>query len=147
MPEDDRSREMSVKATTRTLLAGRDPDLGILSFWKGTCSDVNDLGIDALREIFKNRIGRSVCSFRLNHTVSEALRSSEAAPAARIKRIALAPGTVREGDEICMILGCTTPVVLRRVRNHYCVLGEAYIDTTTMGGFNVTGRPMDFLLE
>jgi hypothetical protein len=32
------------------------------------------------------------------------------------------------GDMVCILLGCSIPVVLRPVGNHYTLVGEAYID-------------------
>jgi hypothetical protein len=32
------------------------------------------------------------------------------------------------GDIICVAFGCSTPLVLRQVENHYILIGEAYVD-------------------
>lgn len=45
----------------------------------------------------------------------------------------MAPETSLEGDIICIPLGCPHPMVLRRVNNHYLVVGEAYVDRYMYG--------------
>jgi hypothetical protein len=31
------------------------------------------------------------------------------------------------GDFVCVIFGCSVPVILRKVRDHFRVVGEAYV--------------------
>ncbi|USP78129.1 hypothetical protein yc1106_05403 [Curvularia clavata] len=148
VPKDNESRGTSMMATTRTLLvAGQGEDHHFLEPWKSSFRDLDEQDGMFLRKILKNRISRSVCSFRLDLAVKKALKASEAAPSTKINRIALVPHTAHEGDEICVILGCSTPVVLRKIGEQYLVLGEAYIDTTSMGKFKVSVRLRDFLLQ
>jgi hypothetical protein len=40
----------------------------------------------------------------------------------------LASGQIREGDIICIPLGCCHPIILRKEETHYINLGEAYVD-------------------
>lgn len=44
------------------------------------------------------------------------------------KLMGLAPIEAREGDIICVPLGCWHPLILRKVEEHYINLGEAYVD-------------------
>ena len=144
-PRDSHTTQMSIEATARTLFAGRVKGLSDVLGYE---EDVeNHPRVDALREIWNKGKSRLVCSFRLGRAAKKALYSSKTAPAGWINRIALVPRTVRPGDAICTILGCPTPVVLRRMGKRYQVLGEAYIDTTAMGRFKVTVRLRDFILK
>lgn len=151
MPKDEHSVRMSIKATTRTLLASRGGEISdqdvVQMLVKSITVGVEGLEATFLREIWNNLNSRLVCSFRLGHTATRALSSSKIEPATRINRIALVPRTVRRGDAICTILGYPVPVVLRRRGEHYHVLGEAYVDTSAMGRFRVTVRLRDFILE
>ncbi len=40
---------------------------------------------------------------------------------------------IREGDIICIPLGCCHPIILRKEENHYINLGEAYVDGCMYG--------------
>ncbi|KAG4442122.1 hypothetical protein IFR05_002408 [Cadophora sp. M221] len=40
----------------------------------------------------------------------------------------LASQDIKEGDIICVPLGCPQPMIFRRVEDHYVVIGEAYVD-------------------
>jgi hypothetical protein len=44
------------------------------------------------------------------------------------KNMGLASREIREGDIICIPLGCCHPIILRKEENHYINLGEAYVD-------------------
>ncbi|TVY23832.1 Heterokaryon incompatibility protein 6,OR allele [Lachnellula hyalina] len=150
MPKDIHTVLMSIKATTRTLLAGRGGnciDEGLIQMLAE--SRTVDMGYPetiALREIWNNMRFRLACSFRLGRAATRALYSSKMAPAAWINRIALVPRTVLRGDAICAILGCSVAVVLRRRGERYHVLGEAYVDTSAMGPFKVAVGLRDFIL-
>ena len=37
------------------------------------------------------------------------------------------PPGLRDGDQICVLLGCTTPLVVRRVEDHYVVVGACFV--------------------
>jgi hypothetical protein len=39
----------------------------------------------------------------------------------------MCPGSADPGDIICVLLGCSVPVVLRPQGDHYIFLGEAYV--------------------
>ena len=147
MPDDKHAISMSSEATTRTLLAGQGDDSDAATLM----SDLNDDwdGPTALiwRKIWNYGASRLVCSFQISRTAAEAFHSSKSTPAASVNRIALIPRNARRGDVICAILGCATPVVLRKVGKRYLVLGEAYIDTNAMGKFRVSIRLRDFILE
>jgi len=150
MPKDIHTVLMSMKATTRTLFAGRggkgsDEDL-IQMLAESRTVDVEGPEKMALREIWNNGNSRLVCSFRLGRAATRAFYSSKMAPAAWINCIALVPRTIRQGDVICAILGCSVPVVLRRRGKRYHVLGEAYVDTSAMGPFKVAVGLRDFIL-
>jgi hypothetical protein len=146
MPHDKHTLLMSVEATTRTLLAGQSDEIFDVRELLGSKSRDPEGAMAVLRKIWNNGKSRLVCSFRLSNTAKRALHSSKAAPAAWINRVALVPRTVRQGDVICTILGCTTPVVLRKAGKHYRVMGEAYVDTSAMGRFIVTVKLRDFIL-
>ncbi|KAH6722653.1 heterokaryon incompatibility protein-domain-containing protein [Leptodontidium sp. MPI-SDFR-AT-0119] len=51
----------------------------------------------------------------------------------------LAPQGVKEGDIICVPLGCPHPMIFRKVDGHHIVIGEAYVD-----GY-MRGKAMDML--
>ncbi|KAL5324629.1 hypothetical protein ACEPPN_009175 [Leptodophora sp. 'Broadleaf-Isolate-01'] len=51
----------------------------------------------------------------------------------------LGPEDVKEGDIICVPLGCPRPMIFRKVEDHYIVIGEAYVD-----GY-MRGKAMDML--
>jgi hypothetical protein len=146
VPLDKHKVQTSTEATTRTLLVGRGNGICDAQTLLGS-EPGNDGEIAALRKIWNNGRFRLVCSFRLGKAAARALYSIEAAPAAWVNRVALVPHTVRQGDAICTILGCTTPVVLRRVGKHYHVMGEAYVDTSAMGKFRVAVELRDFVLK
>jgi hypothetical protein len=150
MPRDKRdihTRVMSVEASTRTLLAGRGEDFRMEALWRQQEGDDNLEEVLQLRKIWNNGSSRSVCSFTLSRAATRALHSSKDAPAGWINRVALVPRTAKVGDYICMVLGCATPVVLRRIGGCYQVLGEAYSDTHVMGRFRVNIRLRDFKLK
>jgi hypothetical protein len=44
------------------------------------------------------------------------------------KAMGLASREIREGDIICIPLGCCHPIILRKEENYYINLGEAYVD-------------------
>jgi hypothetical protein len=147
MPNDKPTIRMCIEATTRTLLADRSGKVSGIEILGSKTRDVEGPELVALRDIWNNGKSRLVCSFRLSRAARRALYSSKAAPATWINRVALVPCTVRPGDAICTILGCPTPVVLRRVGKRYHVLGEGYVDTSTMGRFRVAIGLRNFLLE
>jgi hypothetical protein len=48
--------------------------------------------------------------------------------------LGLVPGDCREGDLVCIVYGCSVPVILRQVsteesgrNDHFVLVGEAYI--------------------
>lgn len=49
------------------------------------------------------------------------------------KTVGLAPWDSKEGDIICVLLGCRFPVVLRREAEKYILIGEAFIDGFMFG--------------
>ena len=47
----------------------------------------------------------------------------------KVEKLAcLAPADAREGDLICILLGCDYPVLLRQVDGHHILVGEVYVD-------------------
>lgn len=151
MPKDEHTYMKSRNATTRTLFAGQGE--GVQDLQTLLCNSTEEdedqkPELIALRKIWNAGTSRLVCSFRLARATKRALYSSKAAPVAWINRIALVPRTVSPGDAICTIIGCPTPVVLRRIMGkRYHVLGEAYVDTSAMGRFKVAVGLRDFVLE
>jgi len=55
--------------------------------------------------------------------------------------IGMGPDSAEPGDIICILLGCSTPVILRPQDDHYIFLGEAYVH-----GY-MYGKGMDELAE
>jgi hypothetical protein len=47
--------------------------------------------------------------------------------------IGLAPNNVRPGDQVCVLLGCRSPLVLCPVKGSYEVIGECYLDGAANG--------------
>ena len=44
----------------------------------------------------------------------------------RLGYLGLAPNAAREGDLVCVLWGCSVPVVLRKEGDHYIFVGECY---------------------
>jgi hypothetical protein len=42
--------------------------------------------------------------------------------------LGLGPDAIQQGDKICILLGCSFPVILRPIDNHYIFIGSAYVD-------------------
>jgi hypothetical protein len=61
--------------------------------------------------------------------------------------IGLAPWDAKEGDFVCVLLGCRFPVVLRREERNYVLIGEAYIDGFMNGGAMEGLRDGEFVLK
>ena len=57
---------------------------------------------------------------------------------------ALSPDTARQGDVICALRGCETPVLLRSVGKHYQVLGQVSI--CDVGSFQMPPQYSEFIL-
>ncbi|KAI0104268.1 hypothetical protein GGR51DRAFT_229562 [Nemania sp. FL0031] len=57
--------------------------------------------------------------------------------ATRDRHLGIAPASVAEGDEICLLFGCPKPIVLRPVATgtmlRYKVVGECYLDNMMLG--------------
>ena len=49
------------------------------------------------------------------------------------KHVGLAPWNSTEGDIICVLLGCSFPVILRPANGYYLLIGEAYVDELMNG--------------
>lgn len=49
------------------------------------------------------------------------------------------PGTVQKGDLVCLILGCSAPLVIRPTGRRFVVVSAAYIDNL------MDGRAMPYL--
>jgi hypothetical protein len=41
--------------------------------------------------------------------------------------IGLAPPKAQEGDLICVLFGCSVPVIIRKVKDHHIFIGESYV--------------------
>ncbi|KAH6662018.1 hypothetical protein B0J14DRAFT_496506 [Halenospora varia] len=37
------------------------------------------------------------------------------------------PFNSQAGDLICILFGCSVPVIIRKVKNHHILIGEAYV--------------------
>lgn len=147
MPQSVHNVLQSLESTSCTLLAGQDQEFDVQYLLNIVMNKLGDDEALALRKVRNLGASRSVCSFKLNRAVAKTLVYGKTAPVARINRIALAPRAVRTGDYLCAILGCATPVVLRKIGTRYHVLGEAYSDMHAMGTFKVTVKLRDFLLD
>ena len=44
------------------------------------------------------------------------------------QRLGLVPSNVKYGDLVCILFGCSVPVILRRTGNEFSLIGEAYIN-------------------
>lgn len=52
-------------------------------------------------------------------------------------RPVLAPNHARAGDLVCILFDCPVPIILRRVNDHYVLIGECYVDDFLNGdGFD-----------
>jgi hypothetical protein len=146
--DDARTGWMSIEATTRTLLAGQAEEVSGVEMLQGSwAGHVADTTILTLRDMWNIGKSRSVCAFRLGREARRALSVNNIPGARSFNCVALVPGTVRRGDVICTIIGCPTPVVLRRMGAGYQVLGEGYFDTITLGAFSVAVKLRDFRLR
>ncbi|KAK5110699.1 hypothetical protein LTR85_000742 [Meristemomyces frigidus] len=52
---------------------------------------------------------------------------------AREGLLGLAPKAAKEGDRICILKGCSVPVVLHPIQDHYSFVGECYLHTMMDG--------------
>jgi hypothetical protein len=139
---------MSIEATTRTLLAGQAEQVSGINMLEDICTgDLEERTKTTLRDMWNIGKSRSVCAFRLGREARRALSLHDTLGARSFDRIALVPDTVRVGDVICTIIGCPTPVVLRRIGTGYHVLGEGYVDTTALGTFKVAVKLRNFRLR
>lgn len=139
---------MSIEATTRTLLAGQAQRIsGFEMLQNSWIGHVEGQTMATLRDIWNIGASRSVCAFRLGREARRALSFNSTPGCQSINCVALVPDTVRLGDVICTIIGCPTPVVIRRIGAGYHVLGEGYIDTIALGNFDVTVMLRDFWLR
>jgi hypothetical protein len=139
---------MSIEATTRTLLAGEAEGVsGIEMLQDSRTGHLEETTITTLRDIWNIGKHRSVCGFQLGREARRALSLNNTPGAQSFNCVALAPGTVRLGDIICTIIGCPIPVVLRRMRAGYHVVGESYFDTMALGTFNVAVKLRDYRLR
>ena len=59
----------------------------------------------------------------------------------------LGPWDAIEGDKICILLGCRSPVILRKVEEHYILIGEAYVHGYMHGKAMVELEEGKFKLE
>jgi len=64
------------------------------------------------------------CSTSLKEFDNVCIRRSTIASTGRI---GLVPERAQEEDLISIFLGCSVPIILRPVGNHYALIGEAYI--------------------
>jgi hypothetical protein len=125
----------------RTLIADRGPDGHFPPRWyRRACShclsdastkDYLDTSITPSSEIlaqFLNRV-RSVVYNRQFFAGGEG----------REPLFGLAPGTALKGDVVCVLAGCTVPVILRKDSGVYKFIGEAYVygkmDGEAMAGY------------
>jgi hypothetical protein len=60
--------------------------------------------------------------------------------------VGLAPWNAADGDVVCVLLGCRSPVVLRRQEDHYILIGEAYLDEYMNGEAIIGLRDGEFML-
>jgi hypothetical protein len=42
--------------------------------------------------------------------------------------LCLGTGAADPGDLICVLLGCSTPIILRKVKDYYLYIGDVYVD-------------------
>jgi Heterokaryon incompatibility protein (HET) len=61
--------------------------------------------------------------------------------------VGLGPWNTTKGDIICVLLGCRSPVVLRKENEHYVLIGEAYIEGFMNGEAMDALRDGEFVLE
>jgi hypothetical protein len=49
------------------------------------------------------------------------------------KHVGLAPWNPAEGDILCMLLGCSFPVIFRPTNGYYLLIGKVYVDELMNG--------------
>ena len=62
-------------------------------------------------------------------------------------KVGLAPWNAAEGDLVCVLLGCRSPVVLRREQGYYVLVGEAYVEELMQGDAVEGLKSENYLLE
>lgn len=70
------------------------------------------------------------------------------------KRLGLAPPDAREGDTVCILHGCSVPVVLRAItgdENYYVLIGECFLygmmDGEALDSAHKSSRILEFELR
>lgn len=122
----------------RTLVANRGPDGGpVKSWYRRACyeclelhKDVPYFNINSVKDLNKTPEGMIEFIDRIRQVVWErtCFRTTDTNGGRSL--VGLGPNKARENDLICILFGCSVPVVLREIRgtNEYKFIGECYVD-------------------
>ncbi|KAK5658307.1 hypothetical protein OQA88_2282 [Cercophora sp. LCS_1] len=70
-----------------------------------------------------NHFGRAMCCYRISGS-----------PVVSHVRHCLGPDQIAQGDKICVLFGCSVPVILGEEKGYCTFLGDAYLPGCMMGG-------------
>ena len=117
----------------RTMVAGKDSEGRNPPYWYRTaCAEMfafrHDRDIDLGQDIHQvqNPLQKAI-----RRRVLEAIWNRRLTRTARRKRLALVPRGTECGDIVCILLGCSVPIILRKVagsvEESYIFVGESYV--------------------
>lgn len=128
----------------RTSKSSRYPDLRVRGSTAEELCDRNEEDVDTARQITK---GSKSFFTRLRSTM---MRGHRRIAVTERGHLGLVPRTAQKGDMVCVLFGCSVPVILRRVGTSdvsgettplYRMVGECYLDGYMDGEALRLGRP------
>jgi hypothetical protein len=90
-------------------------------------SDVSSAGLEVMLMKMQRDCGNKVF-FLIEPSISDPLVKD-----ATIPHMGISIRGIKEGDVICVLLGCQLPIVIRPDGHHYRVVGAAYVDKLADG--------------
>jgi hypothetical protein len=96
--------------------------------WLDTIAELHgSLGSSALGERFRTVLDTADKTYQSLETMYS-IKTGRSYFLASTGIIGLAPNITEEGDLICILFGCSVPVILRKEENDYILIGESYVD-------------------
>jgi hypothetical protein len=109
--------------TDRTAAHERLDNASYEAFWKNSVLSLDCLSIDPTTRFQ----GQVVASNMLHRICQRSLIVSEKG------YIGLGPAKVQNGDLMCILYGCSVPIILRQEDDHFLFVGEAYVHGAMYG--------------
>jgi hypothetical protein len=120
----------------RTMVAGKDSEGRNPPYWYraafaevfASYHDDRRIDLDLSRDLheFQNPLQKTI-----SRRVLEVIWNRRLTRTARRKRLALVPRDTERGDIVCILFGCSVPIVLRKVvggvEDSYIFIGESYV--------------------